>query len=32
MLELVTRLPGVEGLFKMMADAAANWEGCDPMI
>ena len=31
MLELVTRLPAVEGRFQMMADAAANWDGSDPM-
>jgi hypothetical protein len=31
MLELVTRLPAVEGRFQMMADAAATWDGSDPI-
>ena len=31
MLEIVTRLPAVEARFAMIADAARNWDGTDPI-
>jgi len=31
MLEIVTRLPAVEARFAMIADAARDWDGTDPI-
>ena len=31
MLEIVTRFPAVEARFAMIADAASDWDGTDPI-